>query len=96
MDKIELRGKKIVELISQFILGDVNCDINYDFHYFTFGIYNGPHGWNWRGDISDVMHMSPNECAWEICITYRDWVLDTYFRNEYLEDLLHSRKEQPL
>ena len=96
MNKFDLRSKEVIELVSQIILGEVSCVIDYEFHCFTFKIYNGGHGWNWRGDIYDIMNMPPNKCAWEICTSYRDWLLATLFKNKYLEDLLLSRKEQPL
>lgn len=96
MGKIEFRSREIVMLVSQFIRGEVECTIDYEFHCYTFKIYNGEHGWNWRGDIYDIMNMPPNKCAWKICTSYRDWLLTTYFQNKHLGDLLHSRKEQPL
>ena len=91
MDEIKLRGKEIAELVSSVVVGDINWTIDYDWGCFTFKIWNGGYGWNWRGDIGYVMDISPNECAWKIYTAYRNWVSDTYFREEHLEDLLHSR-----
>lgn len=36
LGKIELRGREIVGLVSQFIRGEVECTIDYEFHFFTF------------------------------------------------------------
>ena len=96
MDKIELRGKEIVEVVSSLVLGEVSYTIDDSSRSFLFKIENRGHKWVARGDICDVMDIPPHEYGWIIATAYRDDTLNMLFRKEHLSELLDSRVIQPL